>query len=102
MREGAMPSEVRGRAEICAYVVHVGQHSSDHRADDGQARRPRKNCAGQRKRRQSMADVVHGQLFEEFIAFTLTMLEGTSSFRARGTILNSTGSRASDSPSTCA
>src|SRR5207237_1224211 len=99
MRCGSMPMEIRGRTKVCAKPVEIGNAACDNDRKHDAPGSTRKKAALQRERGQSMGYRVHGFYLLPAASFTGP---GTSKRSACGTIRNSTGKRASGSPSTCA
>jgi len=97
-----MPGEECGWSKIVAQPVDVSNGPDDHdRSHRSFARAWEKaSCDGERG--ESMGDDVHGYVFAVTFDSEERPLRGTSSFNARGMILNSTGRRPSGSPSTWA
>src|SRR5580704_12569192 len=102
MSIGAMPGEECGWSKIVAQPVDVSNSSHDHDRGHRRFARAREKASRDGERGKSMRDDVHGYVFAISLDPEESPLPGTSSFKARGMILNSTGRRASGSPSTCA
>ena len=102
MRVRAVPRQKCPRTGITAQPIDVGNASSKYRTSHRQFACAREKAARDGQRCQSMSDEVHGYVGAFVFDGAERPLLGTSNFSARGTILNSTGRRASGSPSTCA
>ena len=102
MNVSVVPSEKRRWAEILAQQIDIGEHPGENGSCHRWLARTWKKSSRDGKRGKSMSDDVHGYEFALAFDSEGRPLRGTSSLSARGTILNSTGRRASGSPSTCA
>jgi len=100
MRVRPVPGKKVGRTPILAEPIEIC--SATHKYGAGQSRfsGARKKASRHGERSQSMGDDVHNYVFAASFVFAEWPLRGTSNLRARGIILNSTGRRASGSPST--
>src|ERR1700690_3166977 len=102
MSPRAMGSEKCGGPEKNAENVHIRQRSGGNHAKSKRPALSREKSPREGEGGECMRCDVHGYRFGEEFPFALTLVRGTSSFNARGTIENSTGKRARGSPSTCA
>src|SRR5579864_7540371 len=94
--------EIRSRPDKRGGQIHVRDRPREHYAQHKPPGSPGKNSPRQCKRCECVCGRIHGQVFNGETIVLPTFPRGTSNFSARGTIENSTGRRASDSPSTCA
>lgn len=96
------------RGQICArpserrQQIQIRNRPRERNAHDKPPRPAGKNSPHQCERCERVRGRIHGQDFKGEIIVLATFPRGTSNFRAFGTIENSTGRRASGSPSTCA
>jgi hypothetical protein len=102
MRIGAVPRQKGRRTPILTQPIDIRGAAHKYGTYYCQFACARKKASHDGERCESMGDDVHSYVFAGAFVSEARPLRGTSSFRARGIILNSTGSRASGSPSTCA
>jgi len=94
--------QIRPRPDKRRHQIRIRNRPRKHHAQSKPPRPPRENSPSQSKRGKYVCGRIHGQDFNEETIVLLTFPRGTNNFSAFGTSENSTGSRASDSPSTCA